>query len=289
MSVTAPPRDGPRPSATRPPRGGSRPHGLASALYEGTVFHRRREPVEHRLSYPIFMTLLDLEELPEALDRHPLWSARRPAPIRFRAADHLAGEGPAPAADPGELAERARALALARLGPGASAAGPVRLLTMPRVLGAGFNPVSFLFLFDPDGERVEAVIAEVTNTPWGERHSYVVPAGPGDGRIQASFDKRLHVSPFHPMDQSYELSVSAPGERIAISITNRERGRAVFEARLALERRELTRAAMTRVLLRYPPAVPAALARIYWNGLKLRLKGVPHHPKPQAPTAPRAG
>ena len=259
----------------------------ASALYEGKVFHIRREPVEHRLSYPLFMTLLDLDELPQALDRHPLWSARRPAPIRFNPADHLRGEGPAPVASAAALAERARSLTERRLG--AAPEGPVRLLCVPRVLGAAFNPVSFLFLFDPSGQRPAAVIAEVTNTPWGERHAYVVRGGDGEGPVRASFGKRLHVSPFHPMDQSYELSVTGPGDALGIGIANREGGRTVFEAGLTLRRRELSRAAMTRGLLRYPPAVPATIARIYWNGLKLRLKGVPHHPKPQPPPAARAG
>jgi uncharacterized protein len=258
----------------------------ASALYEGRVFHRRREPVEHRLEYPVFMTLLDLGELPEALDPHPLWSARRPAPIRFRAADHLVDEGAEPVRDAAVLAERTRALVADRLG--SAPAGPVRLLTMPRVLGAGFNPVSFTFLYDTAGERPEALVAEVTNTPWGERHAYVIEAD-GGGPIRARFGKRLHVSPFHPMDQTYELSVSGPGERIAISITNRQDGRVPFEAGLSLERRELTRSAMSSILLRYPPAVPATVARIYWNGLKLRLKGAPHYPKPQRAPAPRAG
>jgi DUF1365 family protein len=255
-----------------------------SALYEGRVHHRRSEPVEHSLSYPVLMYLLDLDELPGAFDAHPLWSARRPAPVRFRADDHLRCEGEAPARSAAELAARARRLVRSRTG-AEPPPGPVRLLSMPRMLGVGFNPVSFTFLFDRNGHAPGAVIAEVTNTPWGERHAYVVVRGEvgDDDAIRARFGKRLHVSPFHPMEQSYELVVGAPGDRISITITNRERGRTVFEAGLALERRELTRAAMTRVMLRHPPAAPAALARIYWHGLRLRLKGVPHHPRPVRP------
>lgn len=255
----------------------------ASALYEGTVFHRRRKPVEHSLSYPILMALLDLDELPGAFDPHPLWSARRPAPVRFRPADHLREEGEGPVRSAGELAERARSLVARRTG-SEPPAGPVRLLCMPRVMGVGFNPVSFTFLFDRAGEGPEAAIAEVTNTPWGERHAYVVSRGAGDGAaegaLHASFDKRLHVSPFHPMEQSYELSLGRPGDSLTISISNREGGRAIFDAGLALRRRELGRAEMTRALLRHPPAAIAALARIYWHGLRLKWKGVPHHPRP---------
>lgn len=252
----------------------------ASAIYEGTVAHRRLEPVEHRLSYPVFMTLLDLGELPEALDPHPLWSARRPAPVRFRPEDHLSASEEGPPGSPAELAARAREL-VRRRSAGETPTGPIRLLSMPRFLGVGFNPVSFLFLFDERGDSVEAVIAEVTNTPWGERHAYVVRRDTKGGRIRGKFEKRLHVSPFNPMDQVYELGVGEPGSSLAISICNRQQGRTVFEATLALRRRELTRAEMTRVMLSYPPSTLAALARIYWNGLRLRLKGVPHHPHPE--------
>ena len=252
-----------------------------SAIYEGTVSHRRREPVEHHLAYPVFMTMLDLDELPEALAPHPLWSARRPAPVRFRAQDHLASGEAGPPRTAAELAARARRL----VGEGASGkapAGPVRLLSMPRMLGIGFNPVSFLFLYGRDGETVESVIAEVTNTPWGERHAYVARREGEGGPIHARFGKRLHVSPFNSMDQSYELEVGEPGPSLEIGIRNHERGRTVFAARLALHRRELSRGEMTRVMLSYPPAALAAIARIYWHGLRLKLKGVPQHPHPQA-------
>ena len=150
---------------------------------------------------------------------------------------------------------------------------------MPRMLGFGFNPVSFLFLYDEGGERVESVIAEVTNTPWGDRHAYVARRETEAGPILARFGKRLHVSPFNSMDQSYEVEVGEPGRSLEISIRNRQRGRTVFVAGLALERR-LNRAEMTRVMRSYPPAALAALARIYWHGLRLKLKGVPHHPHP---------
>ncbi len=259
----------------------------ASAIYEGTVSHRRREPVGHELRYPLFMLLLDLDELPEALDPLPLFSARRPAPIRFRARDHLAATGDAPPQTPAELADRARALAGEDKGERIS--GPVRLLATPRFLGVGFNPVSFLFVYDAAGGPARAVIAEVTNTPWGERHAYVARRDSGMGPIRATLAKRLHVSPFNRMDQTYELSVSEPGDSLAVSIRNEQDGRTVFGASLALRRRDLSRRRAARVLTAYPPATIASLARIYAHGLRLRLKGAPHHPKPRAtPGPPRA-
>jgi DUF1365 family protein len=241
----------------------------ASALYEGWVFHRRLEP-PRRFRYPLWMALLDLDELPEALDRHPLWSARRPAPVRVRGRDFLPGEG--------TLADRARTLAAERLG--VTPSGPVRLLAIPRMLGVGFNPVSFTYVHHWDGSPA-AVVAEVTNTPWGERHHYVAPWDPGARAARAAFTKRMHVSPFMPMEQTYELEAGAPDERLGIAIASRQDGRQVFDARLALRRRELNGRQMTRILFRYPLSGAATLARIYAHALRMWLAGVPHHPHPK--------
>jgi len=240
----------------------------ASALYEGWVSHRRLGRVAHSFRYPVMMALLDLDELPEALDRHPAWSARRPALVRFRRADYL-GEPAVP------LADAARDLVSGRAGPRPE--GPVRLLTTPRFLGVGFNPVSFYYLYGAGGGAPEAVIAEVTNTPWGDRHCYVL----GGPALEGVFHKRLHVSPFMPMEQSYRLRLTAPGEHLAVSITAEQEGRTVFEAGLGLRRRELSRREMTRALVAHSPAGAATLARIYWNALKLRLKGADYHARPR--------
>jgi DUF1365 family protein len=253
-----------------------------SALYRGFVSHSRRSPVNHSLRYPVALPLLDLDEVPELFARHPLWSDRRPAPVRFRGRDFLRdGDGPADAA---ALKARARSLAGERTGTAPS--GPVLLLASPRLWGVGFNPVSFLFCMDAAGERTEAVIAEVTNTPWGERHSYVAARTRPDGPIMAHLGKRLHVSPYNPMDQTYVLRVGEPGERLRISIGNDQAGDRVFGAGLELERHPLNRAEMTRLATR-PPATLATLARIYAHGLRLRLKGAPSYP--HAGASPNTG
>jgi DUF1365 family protein len=240
----------------------------ASALYEGLVTHRRFAP-EQRFSYPVWMTLLDLDELPEALDRHPLWSARRPAPVRVRSRDFLPGEGP--------LADRARRAVAPHLG--FEPQGPVRLLASPRVFGVGFNPVTFTYMHEEDGSHA-AVIAEVTNTPWGERHRYLAPWEPGARAARATFAKRMHVSPFMPMEQTYELVAGAPGERLTITIDSHQGGRQVFQACLVLRRLELTRGQMTRMLVRFRSSGAATPARIYARALRLWVGGVPRHPRP---------
>lgn len=223
----------------------------ASCAYEGWVRHRRFEPVEHAFRYPLALVYLDLEELPGALDGWPRWLAS------FRRADYL-GDPARPLRD--------EVLDLVEARTGARPAGPVRLLTQLRHLGFSFNPVSFYFCFD--GDRVETVVAEVTNTPWRERHAYVL-----DGDVVA---KAFHVSPFLGMDAEYAWRVSEPGAALSIEIEHRAEGRRVFDATLSLRRRALT----PRLLARHPAGPLAVAARIYLQALRLKLKGVPYHPHP---------
>ena len=234
-----------------------------SALYEGVVTHRRSAPVEHAFSYRVRMVYLDLGELPGLFDSHPLWSARRPAPGWFRRQDYL-GDPDLP------LDEACRRLVAQRTGerPG----GPVRVLTTPRCFGYCFNPVSFYYCFDAQGEEVRAVIAEVTNTPWGERHAYV------SRELTSRHAKALHVSPFFEMDYTYELRIGVPGERLVASVAADRGERRAFVATLALERRPLDARSLTRYLLAGAPPAMKVTAAIYRQALRLRLKGLPVQP-----------
>jgi uncharacterized protein len=247
----------------------------ASAIYEGIVTHRRRGTVEHALRSRLFLMYLDLGELPTLFDGHPLWSARRAAPAWFRRADYL-GDPAVP------LEEAVHDLVAERLG--FRPTGPVRMLAHLRYLGHCFNPVAFYWCFDPAGERVEAVVAEVTNTPWGERHAYVAAARGSDELVlESRHAKALHVSPFMAMDVEYRWRIGTPGERIAVTIESRRGGEPIFDARLTLRRREIDRRALTRVLLRHPAMTLRVVAAIYGHALRLRLKGARWHPHPEAP------
>ncbi len=246
------------------------PPAPRSAIYEGWVTHGRSEPVEHGFRYPIFLPLVDVGELPRLLDPIPLWSARRRAPARYRRSDYLRGHGEGLA-----LGDAARELVAERTG--SRPTGPVLMLANPRYWGIGFNPVSFYFAYGKGG--IAAMIAEVTNTPWGRRHCYVLEAG-SEG-LRGEFAKRLHVSPFMPMEQTYEWSATEPGERLEVSISNRDAsGRTIFSAGLSLRRRELSPRAMAEILFRYPPMTASTLARIYLNAARLKLKGAPYHRPP---------
>jgi uncharacterized protein len=225
----------------------------AACAYQGWVRHRRFAPVEHAFRYPLLLVYLDLDELPARLGRWPRWLAS------FRRADYL-GDPDRPLRD--------EVLDLVEERTGARPDGPVRLLTQLRHFGFAFNPVSFYFCFD--GDRVAAVAAEVTNTPWRERHVYLLERS-GD-----VVDKAFHVSPFLGMDGEYEWRVSQPGEALSIHIEHRSDERRVFDATLSLRRRELT----GRLLARHPAGPLAVATRIYLQALRLKLKGAPHFPHP---------
>ncbi len=249
-----------------------------SAVYEGWVRHRRFDPVEHEFRYRLFLTYLDLAELPGLFDRVPLYSARRRAPARLRRADYLGD----PARPLDECARDAVEAAT-----GARPAGPVRLLTGLRYLGHSFNPVSFYYCFDAAGARVEAVVAEVENIPWGERHPYVLARGAQRGRVLADeLEKTLHVSPLMSMDQTYAFRATEPGDRLSVHIESRPRGESAdapgktFDATLSLRRRELSRPLLLGLLARYPAISLRVVARIYAEAARLKLKGARYFPHP---------
>ncbi len=249
---------------------------MNSALYFGTIGHRRFTPVAHAFRYRAFLVYLDLGELAEVFRGRRLWSTGRPAPAWFRRADHLGDP-----ARPLDEAVRDRVLADAGFRP----AGPVRLLTHLRYWGYCMNPVSFYYCHAADGERVEAIVAEVHNTPWGERHCYVLDCRgrPADADGW-SFTRRkeFHVSPFMPMDVDYTWRFTAPGRNLAVHMENHIAGRKVFDATMALQRRPITTSTLAGALARHPFMTGTVIAAIYWQALRLWLKRVPYHPHPGA-------
>jgi DUF1365 family protein len=161
---------------------------------------------------------------------------------------------------------------LVRRTTGSAPAGPIHLLTLPRRLGKRFNPVNFLYCFS--GERLDAVVAEVTNTPWGERHAYVLERTNGRRVLRGEFGKRMHVSPYMGMEQTYVLRAAEPGDTLSVHIENFEAGEVVFDATLSLKRVGARR----RVTSPW-----RVLALIYGHAIVLRLKRVPWHSKPAVP------
>jgi len=244
-----------------------------SAIYEGEVFHQRLEPRPHEFRYRIFLMYLDLDELPGLFQGRWLWSASRPAFAWFRRADYM-----------GAPRTALRDVVLDRVEQelGRRPAGAVRVLTHMRTLGYVFNPVTFYYCYD-EHEELEAIAAEITNTPWGERHTYVLDARhrAADGQIRWRFPKVFHVSPFHGMDVDYEWRFDGPTERLDVHMTSLAGGRPVFHAGLACRRRAITGRNLALVLLRHPLLTARLHAAIYWQAARLFLKRAPFHAHPQ--------
>lgn len=250
----------------------------ASALYDGWVRHRRFSPRSHDLRYRVFQPYLDLSEVEALLGPWPLSSAKRPALIWFRPADHVAGAALLVANSVRSLDAAVRDAVRDRTG--TRPVGPIRLLTHLRCFGLVFNPVSFFFVYDGAGRSVESIVAQVDNTPWGERHLYVLNRGaPGDA-LCFEFDKAFHVSPFMPMQQRYRWRFSEPGAGLVIHMQNLEDRRVVFDATLSLRRAEWSRAGLVGRVAKTPLVAAKVMGAIYWNALGLWLKGVPFHSHP---------
>ena len=252
---------------------------MNSCLYNGWVRHRRAGPRAHEFRYRIFMTYIDLKELPQLFSRFWLWSARRPALVQFRREDYYGS-----ASQPLDTAIRD----LVAAETGTRPEGTVRLLTHLRYFGYCFNPVSLYYCFDAKDEHIEAIVAEITNTPWGERHAYVLPANSGragHSSLRFQFDKRFHVSPFLPMDMQYDWRFSPPGERLLVHMENFRAQEKAFDATLVLERQEISSGSLARTLLAFPFITAGVSIAIYWQACKLWLKKTPFHTHPDKLTA----
>ncbi len=241
----------------------------SACVYEGSIRHRRFAVRPHAFEHALALFYLDVDRVGEVLGGRLL--APGPGLIRFRREDYY-GDSRLP------LGGAVRELVEDRSGWRPD--GPVRMLAQLRTLGHCFNPVTFYFCFDAE-ERLGAIVAEVTNTPWGERHAYVLRSESKGPVLEGRFEKRLHVSPFMGMDQCYLWRAVAPGPTLSVHIENREHGRRAFDATLSLSRGALSPKRLRRVIARYPLATLRVLALIYGHALVLWLKRVPIYPKPR--------
>jgi DUF1365 family protein len=244
---------------------------MNSCIYEGVIRHARYRPKENRFRTSVFFLYLDLAELDTVFRRRWLWSTKRPNLAWLRRKDHFGDTSLT-------IDETVRALVQQRTGKRPQ--GPIRMLTHLRYLGHNFNPATFYYCFDATGSRVETIVVEVHNTPWGEVHCYVVDERDNMGSQEQKrfrLKKDFTVSPFMPMDLEYEWTFTEPGSTVNVHMEDFDKEGRIFEAELSVERREITGASLARMLLKYPVVTLKVVAGIYWQAFRLWRKGVPFY------------
>ncbi len=244
---------------------------MRSAIYTGTVFHVRKHPKKHSFTYKLYMMFFDLCEIDELVSSSSLLSKTRWAPLQFKREDFHG--------DPSNsILEEIRKTVRAKLG--LNLTGPVCALGNWRCFGLNFNPIVVYYCFDSEGEHLEAIVAEVTNTPWLERNAYVLRVDDHEIKdVHTRIKKDFTVSPFNPLNMDYEWDSSFPGTKLNVGIKSYQHDDLVFQAKLHLERIKLNkvnlRKNLRKIVLDFPFMTLKVVLAIYFEALKLYLKGVP--------------
>lgn len=247
---------------------------LNSAIYRGHVRHRRFKPKQNCFKYSVFMMYLDLSETDQVLKLSPFWSRKWWAPARFKRSDYF-GDSSSSLYD--RVQQHVEANSNTKID------GKICLLTNLRYFGFIINPISIFYCFNNE-DKLAALLLEVTNTPWGETHRYVLECDP-DKQIHAQqFDKEMHVSPFQPMNIFYDWKSNLPAEKLSVHMQNYLRKETenefIFDATLTLDRLAISTASLNKIILLYPFMTLKVFATIYWQALKLYVKRIPfiNHP-----------
>lgn len=258
-------------------------HPLASAIYTGKVRHRRFSPKPHAFEYDVFMMYLDTCEFEQVFALSQLWSLTHFAPAQFKRTDFHIDQQHKNQADLPSIDTSVRATIAAATGNWLT--GPIRMLVNFRYWGINMNPLSTYYCFDDAGEKVIAILAEVHNTPWNERHAYVLSGDNTSRKQHFIFNKVFHVSPFNPIAMTYHWHSTTPEKTLALHLENWQNNAKVMDATMTLVREEISPKSLNHILIRFPWMTVKVVSAIYWQALKLWWKGIPLFKHPAKATA----
>ncbi len=253
---------------------------MNSCIYECNVMHHRLEPKEHHFSYRIFMFALDLDEIEALSKRLTFFSLNRWNLYTFRDRDHLTLPG-----GEGKTVKENLITYLADNGIQFPKDGRILLVTLPRVLGYIFNPVSFYFCSDAAGAPLCAVV-EVGNT-FREMKPYLLREPAGENQFRLITPKHFYVSPFSALDLAFDFKLRVPGENLDIHIDDRNGERRVLLSALTGKRVPLTTARLVWFTLKYPLITLKVIFFIHWHAFRLWLKRLPFFRKAANPELQR--
>lgn len=250
-----------------------------SAIFQGFVTHHRFQPKPHGFRYKVFMMYLDLDELPNLFSGFKNWSYATRNWAWFKRSDYYGNS---------KILLKQEISTLVQQTTGSAPRGAIRLLTNMRYFGHCFNPVSFYYCYEADGTTPQAIVSHITNTPWGNNYTYVhdfktekTIKKTKNGEMSVfKFDKKFHVSPFMPMDIQYDWAFKSEANQLLIHMKNFKGGEQIFNATLALERKEITQSSLNWILISYPFMTIKVVITIYWNALLLWIKRVPFYSNP---------
>lgn len=244
---------------------------INSCFYEGHVIHSRLAPKAHCFKYRFFWSAISLDEIKEVFSKHIFWSIDKWNICSFKRKDHLGNPSLPLEQCVKDLIQNSK---------GYRPNGTIQLITHMGYLGFRFNPVSFYILRN-ESKKVEFIVAEINNTPWGEQFCYVIDArNQTDDLIKAEMRKAFHISPFFSMDIDYKWNFSFVENQLKIHMENWENGKKVFQVNVQVEQRELNTNNMTKFLFKYPFMTAQVIMGIYWQALRLWLKKIPVYTHP---------